>query len=64
MWDENSQWLTLLVHFLIALSTTGLYWFLRNRAKAKRLSKVERQNYGQPNDPLELNPDTKMNKNL
>lgn len=39
MWHENGQWLTLLVHFCIALLTTGLYWLMNKRVKAKRKSK-------------------------
>ena len=33
MWYENGQWLTLLVHFIIALLTTTLYWLLSKRSK-------------------------------
>lgn len=64
MWEENSQWLTLLVHFLIALSTTGLYWFMRYRAKAKRINLEERKNCALKSNQLKINTDNKMNKNL
>ncbi|MGV2871020.1 hypothetical protein [Colwellia sp. E150_009] len=41
MWHENGQWLTLLVHFCIALLTTGLYWLMNKRVKAKRKSQAQ-----------------------
>jgi len=34
LWQENAQPITLVVHFLIALATVGLYWLMsRNTNK-------------------------------
>jgi len=35
LWQENAQFLTLLVHFLIALVTVGLYWLISKRASSE-----------------------------
>ncbi|MCI2285725.1 hypothetical protein L3081_23035 [Colwellia sp. MSW7] len=40
MWHENGQWLTVFVHFSIALSTASLYWIINKRAIAKRKNKI------------------------
>tara|TARA_R110001583_G_scaffold47292_12_gene148215 strand:- start:2107 stop:2415 length:309 start_codon:yes stop_codon:yes gene_type:complete len=41
LWKENAQFLTLLVHLVIALATVGLYWLLSKRAKAKFKTKTK-----------------------
>lgn len=70
LWHENTQWLTLVVHFLIALSTTCVYWLVDERAKAKRKNKaramlIAQSNYQTPceaNTQSDVNANSKMNK--
>lgn len=65
MWHENGQWLTVFVHFSIALSTAGLYWVVNKRVSSKRKSKMNtRLNTSFIGKTCDINDDDEDHSNM